>query len=117
MKTVKTHESFFCKYKMYIFSIKKWGRNGVEAIVYDNTKWINQTQLGKRLEHTNIASFTHYYSEEDKTQKCEVQDCNNYQTCRAVLEEEVGISIMINTKTQTADEYRAKFGFNEDIQY
>ena len=38
------------------------GRYGVEAIKYDHKKWINQTQFGNSIGHSNIASITQYYS-------------------------------------------------------
>ena len=43
-------------YKMYTYSIKTWKKNSVEGINYEGQKWINQTQLGNALGHSNIAS-------------------------------------------------------------
>ena len=50
-------------------------KTSVEAINYDGEKWINQTQLGNALAHSNIASRTPYYSSEYKRKRYEIQDC------------------------------------------
>ena len=53
---------FLSMHKMYTYSIKTWKKNGVEEINYDGKKWINQTQLGNTLGHSNIPPRTEYYS-------------------------------------------------------
>ena len=99
-------------YKMYTCSTKTWKKNGVEAINYDGEKWINQTQLGNALGHSNIASRTQYYSSEYKRKSYEIQDCEDYQPCRMFLKEELAVTIMMDTRTK-AVEFRAKFKNNQ----
>ena len=93
-------------YKMYTCSIKTWKKNSVEAINYDRKKWINQTQLGNAPGHSNIASRTQYYPSEYK-------DCGDYQPCRTFLKEELAATIMMDTRTTKAVEFRAKFKVNQ----
>ena len=98
---------------MYTHSIKTWKKNSVEAINYDGKKWINQTQLGNALGHSNIASRTQYYSSEYKRKSYEIQDCEDYQPCRMFLKEELAVTIMMDTRTTKAVEFRAKFKINQ----
>ena len=88
-------------------------KNGVEEINYDSKKWINQTQLGNALDHSNIASRTQYYSSEYKRKRYEIQDCEDCQPCRMFLKEELAITIMMDTRTTKAVEFRASFKINE----
>ena len=94
---------------MYTYIIKTWKKNSVEAINYDRKKWINQTQLGNALGHSNIASRTQYYSSEYKRKSYEIQDCEDYQPCRMFLKEELTVAITMDTRTTKVVEFRAKF--------
>ena len=100
-------------YKMHTYSIKTWEKNSVETINYDDRKYINQTQLVNALEHSNIASGTQYYSSEYKRKRHEIQDCEDYQPCRMFLKEELAVTIMMDTRTTKAVEFRAKFKINQ----
>ena len=53
---------------MYTFNIKAWIDNGVEAIKYDHKMWINKTQFGYSIEHSNTASVIQYQSSKHKRQ-------------------------------------------------
>ena len=74
---------------------------------------INKTQLGSALGNSNIASRTQYYSSEYKRKRYEIQDCEDYQPCRMFLKEELTVTIMMDTKTTKAVEFRAKFKINQ----
>ena len=67
---------------MYTYSIKTWSKNSAKAINYNGQKWINQTQMGNVLGHSNILSRTQYYFSEYKRKRYEIQDCEDYQPCR-----------------------------------
>ena len=71
-------------FKMHTCSIKTW-KNSVEAINYNGKKWINQTQLGNALGHSNIASRTQYYSSEYKRKSYQKQYCEDYLPWRMFL--------------------------------
>ena len=54
-------------YKMLTYSIKTQKKNGVEAIRYNDKKWINEKHLEKALGYKNLVSNkTQYYSDEFK---------------------------------------------------
>ena len=74
---------------------------------------INQTQLGSAIGHSNIASRTQYYSSEYKRKRHEIQDCEDYQPCRMFLKEELAVTIMMETRTTKAVEFKAKFKINQ----
>ena len=98
---------------MYTHSIKTWKINSVEAINYDGKKWINQTQLGNALGNSSIASRTQYYSSQYKRKRHKIQDCEDYQPCRMFLKKELAATIMKDTRTTKAVEFRAKFKINQ----
>ena len=35
-----------------------WERNGVEVIVFNGKKWLNQTNIKSQLKHSNLAAVT-----------------------------------------------------------
>ena len=43
----------------------------------------------------------------------EIQDCEDYQPCRMFLKEELAVTIMMDTRTTKAVEFRAKFKINQ----
>ena len=88
--------------------------NGLEVIMYNGKKWINQTQLGKNLGLENIAGKTQYYSSKYKRQRHEIQDWDDYQLCRILLDKELAVTIMLDThRIAKAVEFRAKFGIKQ----
>ena len=57
-------------YKMLTYSIKIWRKIGVEAIKYNNKKWINEKNLETALVYkTLVSNKTQYYSDEYKKKK------------------------------------------------
>ena len=88
-------------------------KNSLEAINYDSKKRINQKQLGNALGHSNIASRTQYCSSKFRRKRYEIQDCEYYQPCRMFLKEELAVTIMMETRTTKAAEFKAKFKINQ----
>ena len=37
---------------------KKWGKNGVEVIVLNGIKWLNEKNIGEQLGHSNLPALT-----------------------------------------------------------
>ena len=72
-----------------------------------------QIQLENGIENLNTTSITQYYSSEYKRQRHEIQDCDDYQPCRAFLDEELVIRIMMDTRTTGAVKFRATLGINQ----
>ena len=86
-KTVKMHKFFlnflflFCVYKMIKISAETWGKNGVEVIVFNGKKWLNEKHIETQLEQSNLAAVTLQYSPELTKQRQELEDYCNYQPC------------------------------------
>ena len=38
-----------------------WERNGVEVIVFNGKKWLNETNMKDQLKHSNVAVVTLQY--------------------------------------------------------
>ena len=58
---------------------KAWGKNGVEVIVFNGKKWLNETNIRNQLKHSNLAVVTLQYSLKYRKQRQELQNCGNYQ--------------------------------------
>ena len=64
---------------MLTYSIKTWRNTGVEAIKYNDKKWINEKHLETALGYKNLVSNkTRYYSDEFKKRRYEIQDCEDF---------------------------------------
>ena len=38
-----------------------WKRNGVEVIIFNGKKWLNETNIKDQLKHSNLAAITLKY--------------------------------------------------------
>ena len=48
-----------------------------------------------------------------RRKRYEIQDCEDYQPCRMFLKEELAVTIMMETRTTKAVEFKAKFKINQ----
>ena len=60
-------------------------KNGVEVIVFNGKKCLNETNIKDQFKQSNLAAATLQYSSELRKQRQELQDCGNYQPCRRFL--------------------------------
>ena len=51
----------FCIYKMVEITKETWKRNGVEVIIFNGKKWLNETNIKDQLKHSNLAAITLKY--------------------------------------------------------
>ena len=67
-------------YKMNSFSMKIWKKNGVEAIKYNDKRWINEKHLKTALGYKNLVSnkAPHYSDNFFFKRRCEIQDCEDF---------------------------------------
>ena len=72
------------------------GKNGVEVIVFNGRKWINETNIKDQLRHPNLAAVTLQHTPELRKQRQELQHCGSYQPCRRFLEEDFAMRIIID---------------------
>ena len=101
-------------YKMYTFSIKTWSKVDVEAIKYNDKKWINKKHLKKAVDYKNLAgNKTQYYSNKFKKRRYEIQYCEDFQPCRKFIAEELAIHLIIDIKTVKTAELKINLGFNQ----
>ena len=56
------------------------GKNGVEVIIFNSKKWLNETNIKDQLKQSNLAVVTLQYSSELRKQRQYLQDCGNYQS-------------------------------------
>ena len=93
--------------------LNKHGINGVEVIVFNGKKWLNEANIKDQLKHSNLAAATLQYSSELRKQKQELQDCGNYQPCRRSLEEDFAMQIIMDCRATPAVNFETKLGFNQ----
>ena len=60
-----------------------WGKNGVEVIIFNGKKWLNE----KQMSHSALRNITNQYPPEFKKQRQEIQDCSK-QPCRKFIKED-----------------------------
>ena len=78
-------------------------KNGVELTEYSGKIWINQGHLQEKLDISNIYDRTQYYSSEFKKMRCEIQECDKYQSCRIFINNTLAVEITRSAvKTQAA---------------
>ena len=97
-------------YKMKSFSIKTWKKIGVEAIKYNDKKWINEKNLETAIGYKNLVSNkTQYYSDEFKKRRHEIQDCEDFQPCRKFIAEKLEIHLIIDIHCVKSVQIRSYF--------
>ena len=49
---------------MFEITKERWGKNGVEVIVFNGKKWLSETNIKDQLKHSNLAAVTLHSSSE-----------------------------------------------------
>ena len=86
-----------------------WERNCVEVIVFNDKKWLNQTNIKDQLKDSNLAAITLKY----RKQRQELENCGKYQPCRIFLKESLAMHIIMDYRTTPAVNFRTKLGFRQ----
>ena len=89
------------------------GKNGVEVIIFNGKKWLNEKHIKTQLEHSNLAAVTLQYYPELRKQAQELEYYCNYQRCRKFLEGNFAIQIIMGCRTTPAVNLKTKLGFNQ----
>ena len=89
------------------------GKNGVEGIIFNGKKWLNEKQIETQLDHANLPAITLQYSSELRKQRQELQSCGKNQCCRRFLKENFAIQIIMDCRTTSAVNFKTKLGFNQ----
>ena len=66
MRRLKKNIFLFCMYKMVEISKKLWQKNGVEIIIFNGKKWLNEKHVEEQLDHANLPAVTNQYFPELK---------------------------------------------------
>ena len=94
-----------------IFIIKNtWKSNGIEVIIVNNVKWLNEKHLEIKLGHSNLSMLTLKNAACFEKQRCELID-NKYQPCRRFIREDLAIQLIIDTRTLPSIDFKNKLGF------
>ena len=93
--------------------LEKHGENGVEVIVFNDKKWLNETNIKDQLKHSNLAAVTLQYLLKCRKQRQELQNCGNNQLCRIFLKESLVVQIIMDCKTTPAVNSSTKLGFRQ----
>ena len=88
-------------------------KNGVEVIVFDDKKWLNEKHVEKQLKNSNLAAITLHYSSEFKKQRQAIQNYGKHQPCRRYLEEDLAIQIIIDCRTTPAVNFKTRLEFSQ----
>ena len=113
MHRVKKYFFLFCVYKIVEIAKEIWERNGVEVIVFNSKKWLNETNIKDKLKHSNLAAVTLQYPPKYRRQRQELQDCGKNQLCRIFLKESLAVQIIIDCRTTPAVKFRTKSGLRQ----
>ena len=89
-----------------------WGKNGVEVIIFDDKKWLNEKHIEKKMGHSTLRNITNQYPPEFKKQRQELQDCSK-QPYRKFIKEDFAIQIIIDCRRTPAVNFKTKLGFNQ----
>ena len=58
---LKTNIFLFHIYKMANIIKKTWRKDGVEVIVFNSKKWLNEKHVEEQLKHSNLVAITNRY--------------------------------------------------------
>ena len=90
-----------------------WQRNGVELIVFNGKKWLNEINIKDQLKHSNLTAVTLQYYSELRKQRQELHNCGKNQPCRRFLEEEFAKQIIMNCRTTPVVYFKTRLGFSQ----
>ena len=74
---------------------------------------MNEKHIETQLEHSHLLAVTNKYSSKYKKQRQELQNCDDYQSCRRLLEEDFTIQIVMDCRTTPAVNFKTRLGFKQ----
>ena len=93
---------------MSFIAKETWHKNGVEVIIFNEKKWLNEKHIEVQLQHSNLPHITNQYSLELKKQRQELQNCGKYQPCRKFLREDFAIQVILDCRTTPAVNFKTR---------
>ena len=96
---------------MVFITENTWKNNGIEVIIVNNVKSLNEKHLEIRLGHSNLSMLTLKYADCFKKQRCELTD-SKYQPCRRFIREDLAIHLIMDTRNISSIDFKNKLRFN-----
>ena len=84
------------------------GEKGVDVIVFNGKKWLNEKHIETKLEHSNLPAIKNKCDLMYKKCRFELQNCGKNQPCRRLLEEGFAIQIIMYCRTTPAVNSRTR---------
>ena len=85
-----------------------------KTVKHNHKKQINEKHLETAFGYKNfVSNKTQCYSDVFKKRRYEIQDWEDFQSCRKFIAKELAVHLIIDIKTVKATELRAKLGFNQ----
>ena len=97
---------------MVFITTETWQKNGVEVIVFDNQKWLDEKHIEEKLKYSILANITIKYPEYLRKQRQELEGYIK-QPCRRFLREDFAIQIIMDCRTTPAVNFKSRLGFNQ----
>ena len=88
-----------------------WKKNGVEVIVVDEIKWLNETNIEEELGRVTLRNSTLQYPNLRKQRKDLIKGWIK-QPCRRFVREDLAIHLIIDSRTVSSVEFKSRLGFN-----
>ena len=88
-----------------------WKKSGVEVIIVDNIKWLNETNIEEQLGRVNFRYTSRQYSSELRKQRQDlIKDCIK-QPCRIFLREDLVIQLIMGSIAVSSVEFKSRLDF------
>ena len=87
-------------------------KNGVEVVIFNEKKWLNEKHIDVQLQHSNLRHITNQYSSELRKQRQELKNCGKYHPCRKFLREDFSIQVKLDCRTTPAVKCKTRLRFN-----
>ena len=88
-------------------------KNGVEVVIFEDKRWLNEKHIEIELGHSNLARITLKYPKYLRKERKEFQNCGPYQPCRRFLRKDFGIIIIMDSRTTRAVDFKMRLGFKQ----
>ena len=99
-------------YKIFLISIEIWGGNGVEVMVVNGIKWVNENHIKEGLDHANLPVLTRKYHSNYIKHRYELLDEPKKQPNSFFSSKDLAIKIIMDCRTTESLNLEKKLGFN-----
>ena len=90
---------------MVLINSDTWQKNGVEVIIVDDIKWLNETNIDKQLKQLNFKYTSRQYSSKLRKERQELQECVK-QPRRKFLREDLAVQLIMDCRTASSIDFK-----------